>query len=41
VIHSDFSGRGELIVDDINLNPDPKIEVENLLKEAKLREKEE
>jgi replication factor A1 len=41
VIHSDFSGREELIVDDINLNPDPKIEVENLLKEAKLREKEE
>jgi replication factor A1 len=36
VKHSDFSGRDELVVEDINLNPDPKAEAEDLLKEARL-----
>jgi|Deesub1362A_J573_1020465.scaffolds.fasta_scaffold00051_124 replication factor A1 len=41
VIHNEFSGRAELVVEDINLNPDPKVEAEILLKEAKQRTKEE
>lgn len=32
---NDFTGREELVVEDLNLNPDPKNEVEKLLKEAK------
>lgn len=38
VRHNDFTGREELVVHDINLNPDPKKEAEELLKEAKLLE---
>ncbi len=32
---NDFTGREELVVEDVNLNPDPKQEVQRLLKEAK------
>lgn len=32
---SDFTGREELVVEDLNLNPDPKDEVNRLLKDAK------
>lgn len=35
VKHSDFTGRNELVVQDLNLSPDPKQEGEGLLKEAK------
>jgi replication factor A1 len=38
VRHSDFSGREELVVQDLNLNPDPRSEAEGLLKEAKSME---
>lgn len=41
VKYSDFSGRNELIVHDINFNPDPRSEVKGLLKEAKSLESEE
>jgi replication factor A1 len=37
VRHSDFSGKDELVVQDIDLNVDPKEEVRRLLKEAKSR----
>ena len=32
---NDFTGKEELVVEDLNLNPDPKGEVQRLLKEAK------
>ena len=35
VKHSDFSGRDELVVQDIDLNPDPREEASLLLREAK------
>ncbi len=35
VKHSDFTGRNELVVQDLNLSPDPKQEGEGLLKEVK------
>ena len=35
VKHSDFTGRNELVVQDLNLNPDPKQEGEGLLMETK------
>jgi replication factor A1 len=38
VRHNDFTGREELLVLDLNLNPDPKKEAEELLKEVKLME---
>lgn len=38
VKHSDFSGKNELVIQDIVLDPDPKEEVRSLLKEAKLLE---
>lgn len=38
VRHNDFTGREELVVHDLNLNPDPKKEAKELLKKAKLLE---
>lgn len=38
VRHSDFSGRDELVVRDLNLNPDPRSEAERLLDEARSME---
>ncbi|MDP6613182.1 MAG: hypothetical protein QF673_04110, partial [Candidatus Hydrothermarchaeota archaeon] len=35
VKHSDFTGRNELVVQDLNLNPDPRQEGEGLLMETK------
>ncbi|MDI6654385.1 MAG: DUF2240 family protein [Candidatus Hydrothermarchaeota archaeon] len=35
VKHSDFSGKNELVVQDIELNPDPKEEARSLLKDAR------
>lgn len=39
VKHSDFSGKNELVVQDIELNPDPKEEIGCLLKEVKSLER--
>ncbi|MEE8401698.1 MAG: OB-fold nucleic acid binding domain-containing protein [Candidatus Hydrothermarchaeaceae archaeon] len=36
VRHSNFSGQDELIVQDINLRPDPKIEAKNLIEEQEV-----
>lgn len=40
VKYSDFSGQNELVVQDINLTPDPKIEAKNLIEEANALEQE-
>ena len=40
VRHNDFTGREELVVYDLNLNPDPKKEAEELLRKARLMEEE-
>lgn len=39
VKHSDFSGKNELVIQDIELNPDPKEEIGCLLKEVKSLER--
>lgn len=41
VKYSDFSGQNELVIQDINLNPDPKLEAENLIEEANAPKKHE
>jgi replication factor A1 len=38
--HSDFSGMDELVVQDLNMNPDPREEVKMMMKEAKALVKE-
>ncbi len=38
VRHNDFTGRDELVVHDVNLNPDPREEAEELLRKVKMME---